>query len=188
MTIDMGTALSLRKLDPMDIDPRSGRIAVFWPEAFSHQKTPSIDFKVEKDDVVQIEDNAKFVVDAESVSQVPISRTDAGDLIVYALDPSQYDMAYKAQGILREVDETHKFFGGPKWSVNWYRHFSFTIERQAYLDYCSGDGDLDISVWVKVNRQMPFKRLVDEKGIDNFVSGQLKKDCGNPDTFLITQE
>jgi len=41
---------------------------------------------------------------------------------------------------------------------------------------------------VKVNSQMPFQRLIDEEGIDHFVSGQLKKDCDNPDTFLITPE
>lgn len=188
MTVDMGTVMSLKKLDPAQVDPQSGRIAVFWPEAFTHEKIPSIDFKVEKDDEVQIEDTARFVVDPDSAAEVPINRTDAGDLIVYALDPSQYDMAYKAQGILREVKETHRFFGGPKWSVDWYRHFGFTIERGAYRAYCDGDGDLDISVWVKVNSAMPFRRLVDEKGIDNFVSGQLKKACDNPDTFLITKD
>lgn len=172
----------------MQIDPRTGRIAVFWPEAFTHQKTPSIDFKVEKDDVLQIEGNAKFITDPESASQVPNSRTDKGDLIVYALDPSQYDMAYEAQAILRDVKATHRFFGGPDWEVDWYRHFSFTVEREAYRGYCNGKRKLDISVWVKVNSNMPFKRLVDEKGIDHFVSGQLKDDCDNPETFLITQD
>lgn len=187
-TLDVGTFLSLKKLDPMQIDPRTGRIAVFWPEAFTHEKTPSIDFKVEKDGMVQIEDNAKFITDPESEKKVPNSRTDAGELIVYALDQTQYEMAYKAQGILREAKETDKFFGGPDWDVDWYRNFHFTIERQAYHDYCSGKHKLDISVWVKVNSTMPFQRLIDEKGIDNFVSGQLKKECDNPETFLITRE
>jgi hypothetical protein len=188
MTVDMGTVMSLKKLDPAQVDPRSGRIAVFWPEAFTHQKIPTIDFKVEKDDEVKIEGNARFVIDTNSAAQVPVSRQDKGDLIVYALDPSQYDMAYKAQGLLREAKDTHRFFGGPKWSVDWYRHFGFTIEREAYRAYCDGEGDLDISVWVRVNDAMPFRRLVDEKGIDNFVSGQLKNDCDNPDTFLITKD
>jgi len=155
-TLDVGTFLSLKKLDPMQIDPRTGRIAVFWPEAFTHEKTPSIDFKVEKDGMVQIEDNAKFITDPESEKKVPNSR--------------------------------NKFFGGPNWDVDWYRNFHFTIERQAYHDYCSGKHKLDISVWVKVNSTMPFQRLIDEKGIDNFVSGQLKEECDNPETFLITQE
>jgi len=188
MTVDMGTIRSLRKLDPMQIDPRAGRIAVFWPEAFTHADFPSIDFKVEKDDTVQIEGNAKFITDPQSAKQVPNSRADAGELIVYALEPSQYDMATKAQTILREVKETHKFFGGPDWSVDWHRNFHFTVERQAYRDYCDGTRKLDISVWVKVNSQMPFKRLVDEKGIDNFVSGQLKEECDDPETGLITRE
>ncbi|MDB2438482.1 hypothetical protein N9W89_07175 [Hellea sp.] len=188
MTIDMGTVRSLRKLDPAQIDPKAGRIAVFWPEAFSHANTPSVDFKVEKNDEVQIEGNAKLITDPKSASFVPNSRTDAGDLIVYALEPSQYDMAYKAQGILRDAKETAKLFGGPDWNVDWHRHFSFTVEREAYREYCDGTRKLDISVWVKVNSQMPFQRLVDEKGIDNFVSGQLKEECDNPETFLITRE
>jgi len=188
MTIDMGTVRALQKLDPADIDPQSGRIAVFWPEAFTHEGAPSIDFTVEKDDEVQIEGKAKFVTDPASANQVPNSRIDAGDLIVYALDPSQYDMAYKAQEILREAKETHRFFGGPDWDMDWYRNFHFTIERGAYQAYCDKTGKLDISVWVKVNSQMPFQRLIDEEGIDHFVSGQLKKDCDNPDTFLITPE
>lgn len=188
MTIDMGTILALKKLDPAEIDPKTGRIAVFWPEAFTHERTPSIEFKVEKDDEVQIEGRAKFVTDPESGKLVPNSRTDAGELIVYALDPSQYDMAYEAQDILRDVKETHRFFGGPDWEVDWHRYFAFTIEREAYRKYCDGDRKLDISVWVKVNSLLPFKRLVDEQGIDHFVSGQLKENCDNPDTFLITQE
>ncbi len=188
MTIDMGTVMALRNLDPAQIDPKSGRIAVFWPEAFTHERLPSIDFKVEKDDEVQIEGNAKFVTDPKSASQVPNSRMDAGELIVYALDPRQYDMAYEAQVILREAKDTHRLFGGPDWGIDWYRHFGFTIEREAYRKYCNGTGKLDISVWVKVNDAMPFQRLVDEKGIDNFVSGQLKKNCDNPETFLITRE
>ena len=171
MTIDMGTIRSLQQLDASEIDPQTGRIAVFWPEAFTHAQTPSIDFTVEKDGETLIDENAKFVTDPASEGFVPNNRTDPGDLIVYALDPGQYEMAYKAQAILKEAKETHRFFGGPDWDMDWYRHFSFTVARGAYRAYCDGTADLDVSVWVKVNSATPFQRLVDEKSIDNFVSG-----------------
>jgi len=184
----MGTAISLTKLAPTEIDPRSGRIAILWPEAFTHYRAPFTDFKATKDDAVQIEGQFKFITDPDSANFVPRNPNEPGDLIIYAVDKAQYPMAYKAQDVLRDQKETDRFFGGPDWKVDTHTDFSFTVERAAYRAYCAGDEELDISIWVKVNAAKPFQRLVDEKGIDKFLSGQLKGDCKKPDTNLITPD
>lgn len=187
-TLEMGTAYSLATLSPTEIDPRAGRIAILWPEAFTHYRAPFTDFKAVKDDEVQIEGQFKFITDPGSVNFVPRNPKDLGELIVYAVDESQYPLAFKAQDVLRDQKETDKFFGGPDWDVITHTDFSFTVEKTAYLAYCAGKENLDISIWVKVNASKPFERLVDEKGIDKFLSGQLKGDCDKPDTNLITLE
>jgi len=187
-TLEIGTAYSLTTLAPTEIDPRSGRIAILWPEAFTHYRAPFTDFKATKDGDVQIEGQFKFITDPESKNFVPRSPNESGELIIYAVDESQYPMGYKAQNVLRDQKETDRLFGGPDWSVDTHTDFSFTVERTAYRAYCAGDEDLDISIWVKVNAKKPFQRLVDEKGIDKFLSGQLKGDCKKPDTNLITPD
>ena len=185
-TLEMGTAYSLTTLSPTEIDPRTGRIAILWPEAFTHYRPPFTDFKALKDDIVQIEGEFKFITDPNSVNFVPRDPKVPGELIVYAVDASQFPLAYKAQDVLRDQKETDKFFGGPDWEVNTHTDFSFTVELQAYHAYCEGKEKLDISIWVKVNATKPFQRLVDDKGIDKFLSGQLKGDCKKPFTNLIT--
>ena len=187
-TLELGTAYSLTKLSPTEIDPRSGRIAILWPEAFTHYRPPFTDFKATKDKEVQIEGQFKFITDPASKNFVPRNPSEPGELVIYAVDEAQYPMAYKAQDVLRDQKETDKFFGGPDWQVKTHTDFSFMVERAAYRAYCEGTGDLDISIWVKANAAKPFQRLVDEKGIDNFLSGQLKGDCKKPDTNLITRE
>lgn len=185
-TLELGTAYSLATLSPTEIDPRTGRIAILWPEAFTHYRAPFTEFKAVKEDVVQIEGEFKFITDPDSVNFVPRNPQEGGELIVYAVDESQYPLAYKAQDVLRDQKETDKFFGGPDWDVITHTDFSFTVERDAYRAYCDGKNNLDISIWVKVNASKPFQRLVDDKGIDKFLSGQLKGDCKKPDTNLIT--
>ncbi len=185
-TLEFGTAYSLTTLSPTEIDPRTGRIAILWPEAFTHYRPPFTEFTALKDDAVQIEGEFKFITDPDSANFVPRDPKLPGELIVYAVDESQFPLAYKAQNVLRDQKETDKFFGGPDWEVNTHTDFSFTVERAAYQDYCEGKNDLDISIWVKVNAAKPFQRLVDDKGIDKFLSGQLKGDCKKPDTNLIT--
>ena len=187
-SIELGTAISLTKLSPTEIDPRTGRIAILWPEAFTHYRPPFSDFKATKNGDVQIEGQFKFTTDPGAQNFVPRSPNTPGELIIYAVEESQFPMAYKAQDVLRDQKETDKFFGGPDWNVITHTDFSFTIEREAYRAYCDGTGDLDISIWVKANASKPFQRLVDDKGIDNFLSNQLKGDCKKPNTNLITPE
>jgi len=151
-------------------------------------RPPFTDFKATKDGVVQIEGKFKFVTDPDSANFVPHNPNDPGELIIYAVDEAQYPMAYKAQEVLRDHQETDKFFGGPDWDMTSHTDFSFTVDRAAYRAYCAGDGNFDISIWVKANAAKPFQRLVDEKGIDKFLSGQLKGDCKKPDTNLITPD
>lgn len=185
-TLDMGTAYSLATLSPTEMDPRTGRIAILWPEAFTHYRAPFTEFTALKDDDVQIEGEFKFTTDPDSKNFVPRDPKMLGELIVYAVEPSQYPLAFKAQDVLRDQKATDKFFGGPDWEVNTHTDFSFTVEREAYRAYCGGKEKLDISIWVKVNASKPFQRLVDDKGIDRFLSGQLKGDCKKPNTNLIT--
>lgn len=185
-TLEMRTAYSLMTLSPTEIDPRTGRIAILWPESFTHYRTPFTEFKALKDGAIQIKGEFKFVTDPESVNFVPRDPKAPGELIVYAVDASQFPLAYKAQDVLRDQKATDKFFGGAGWDVNTHTDFSFTVERQAYRAYCEGKEKLDISIWVKVNATKPFQRLVDDKGIDKFLSGQLKGDCKKADTNLIT--
>ena len=185
-TLEIGTAISLTKLAPTEIDPRSGRIAILWPETFTHYRPPFTDFKALKDKELQIEGQFKFITDPDSENFVPRNPSEPGELIVYAVDPAQFPLAYKAQEVLRDQKATDKFFGGPDWDVTTHTDFSFTVARAAYRAYCDKGEDLDISIWVKANGNKPFQRLVDEKGIDNFLSGQLKGDCDKPDTNLIT--
>ena len=187
-SIELGTAIALTKLSPTEIDPRSGRIAILWPEAFTHYRPPLTDFKASKDGELQIEGQFKFITDPTSKNFVPRNPNNPGELIIYAVDASQYPMAYKAQNVLRDQKETDKFFGGPDWDVETHTDFSFTVERAAYRGYCDGTNDLDISIWVKANASKPFQRLVDDKGIDNFLAGQLKGDCKKANTNLITRE
>jgi len=187
-TLELGTAISLTKLTPTEIDPRSGRIAILWPEAFTHYRPPFTDFKATKDNEVQIEGQFKFITDPKSANFVPRNPNEPGELIIYAVDAAQYPMAYKAQDVLRDQKETDKLFGGSDWEMNTHTDFSFTVERAAYRAYCTGEKNLDISIWVKANANKPFQRLVDDKGIDNFLSGQLKGDCKKSNTNLITPE
>ena len=184
--LELGTAISLTKLAPTEIDPRSGRIAILWPETFTHYRPPFTDFKALKDNELQIEGQFKFITDSSSVNFVPRNPNEPGQLIVYAVDDAQFPLAYKAQEVLRDQKATDKLFGGPDWNVTTHTDFSFTVEKAAYQAYCEGKNNLDISIWVKANATKPFQRLVDEKGIDKFLSGQLKGDCDKPDTNLIT--
>ena len=169
-TLELGTAYSLATLSPTEIDPRTGRIAILWPEAFTHYRAPFTDFKAIKDDAVQLEGQFKFITDPDSVNFVPRNPNETGELIVYAVDEMQFPLAYKAQDVLRDQKETDKFFGGPDWDVITHTDFSFTVEKAAYRAYCEGKDNLDISIWVKANANKPFQRLVDEKGIDKFLS------------------
>ena len=187
-TIDWGTAVALTKLAPEEIDPRTGRIAILWPESFTHYRPPFTDFEAEKDKVVQLEGRFTFVTDPDSENFVPRNPNAPGELIVYAVDESQYAMAYEAQEVLRDHKRTDKLFGGADWKMDSHTDFSFTVAPEAYSAYCAGEKDLDVSIWVKANSSKPFQRLVDDKGIDNFLSGQLKGDCNNPDSILITRD
>jgi len=157
-TLELGTAISLTKLTPTEIDPRSGRIAILWPETITQYRPPFTDFKATKDDEVQIEGKFKFITDPDSANFVPRNPNDPGELIIYAVDEAQYPMAYKAQDVLRDHQETDKFFGGPDWDMTSHTDFSFTVDRAAYRAYCAGDGDFDISIWVKANAAKPFQR------------------------------
>ena len=185
-TLELGTAYSLATLSPTEIDPRTGRIAILWPETFTHYRAPFTEFKAVKDGAVQLEGEFKFITDPDSVNFVPRNPKELGELIVYAVDESQFPLAYKAQDVLRDQKKTDKFFGGSDWDVTTHTDFSFTVEKEAYLAYCAGKEELDISIWVKANANKPFQRLVDDKGIDKFLSGQLKGDCEKPETNLIT--
>jgi len=158
-TLELGTAISLTKLTPTEIDPRSGRIAILWPEAFTHYRPPFTDFKATKDNEVQIEGQFKFITDPKSANFVPRNPNEPGELIIYAVDAAQYPMAYKAQDVLRDQKETDKLFGGSDWEMNTHTDFSFTVERAAYRAYCTGEKNLDISIWVKANANKPFQRL-----------------------------
>ena len=108
-SIELGTAISLTKLSPTEIDPRSGRIAILWPEAFTHYRPPFSDFKATKDDEVQIEGQFKFTTDPSAQNFVPRNPNDPGELIIYAVEESQYPMAYKAQDVLRDQKKQINF-------------------------------------------------------------------------------
>ena len=132
-----------------------------------------------------IDEKIQLETDPQAVRFVPYAK-DSGYLQDYKIAQKDLTTAYKAQEIGADIAENSPFFGGPKWDITRNADFSFTVERSAFYSFCDGTAALETSVWVKVNANRPYQRLIDQKAIDRIVSGQIKAECDKPDTNFIT--
>jgi len=184
-TLETGTLLSLASLSPEDVDPASGRVAILWPKSVTQYRPPILTTKALKNGILQIDEKIQLTLDPASEKFVPYPKTQ-GYLTVYKVAQSDLAIAYKAQDVGKDIARTSRIFGGADWDVTHNADFSFTIEGPVFRAFCAGSSSLDISVWVKVNATRPFQRLINDKAIDRIVKGQIKAECDNPETTIIT--
>ena len=181
-SFDLGTLYSLSKLEPTDIDPVNGRVAILWPSGITHYRPPTITYEGLIKGKTIVEGEVQISTDFEAERFVPYNRSAGGEMIVYSLDSKDHMRAFEIQKIaLKESNPS-------AWTLNTHTNFSFTIEEDLFRAYCEKKQDLDVSMWVKVSKNSTYQRLVDDKAIDRFIGGQIKDECKKSETNFITRQ
>jgi len=181
-TLEMGTALALARLDAADIDPKHGRVAVLWPNSITEHRPAYLSIEAAKDGTEQINTRFDLAYDPGAKAYIPLPASAPRDnLFVYKVAEVDMAMASKAQAIMQDYQKTSGWFSKTDWTYNYLVDLSFTLTQEAFETYCEDDTPLDISIWVKTDRQSQFRRLVDQKDLDKFLFGLLDEGC-KPDT------
>lgn len=177
-TLEMGTALALARLDATDIDPKYGRVAVLWPDTIEEHRPAYLSIDAAKDGIEQI--NTRFDLDYDPAAKayIPIGAGQSRDnLFVYKVADADMAKAVRAQAIMQDYMDTSGWFSKTDWKYDYLVDLSFTLQKDAFDAYCRSGTPLDISIWVKTDRQAKFRKLVDQKDLDKFLFGLLDEGC-----------
>jgi len=177
-TLEMGTALALARLDATDIDPRHGRVAVLWPDTITEHRPPHLSIDAAKDGEEQIDTLFKLDYDPAAKAYIPLPAGYAQEqLSVYKVADADMATALRAQNIMQDYMNTSGLFSRTDWTYNYLVDLSFTLTTDAFNAYCKDDTPLDISIWVKTDKQSNFRKLVKQKDLDRFLFGLLDEGC-----------
>ncbi len=180
--IDIGTVLSLKKLDPYSIDLVSSRAAVLLPADIAYADHVIVTIRVVSNDtVLQEEDFALQVIKGdEDLPGIDPLRYPRRPLIV-RLAKEDYQRAISMQLALSAMDKNHQWVepdtgttGSGKAeetldrnpadhktasgdvTINW----SFSIGEQGRDRYCHRHKKIALTAWVRINGAPAYRRVV----------------------------
>ena len=182
--LDLGTVLSLRKLDPYRVDLITSRAAVLVPADVDY--APNVDVtlrviragKVLQEEVFALE----VLKDGEALDGIDVEGLGARPLVI-RLAEADYARAKAVQAKLAKKDENHQWvepetdtIGGADTApeagiardvaeeeaasgdltINW----QFSLGPQGKEKYCQGSKKIKLTAWVKINDAPFYRRVV----------------------------
>ena len=177
-TLDLRGAWAARKIEPIDIDPKSARIAVIWPEDFGSEHV-NLGWEVKKVETVIKKETFKILALPKTLFEADVTeiKRPKGDnlaaLQVYALPAADIP---RAEAFQEYIINTL----GKKKSDNQSVTFSFFLpltksENNTIPRYCDPNEDAPLYIWYKYRADQPYRRIVRTKSIDKFMGKDIYK-------------
>jgi hypothetical protein len=182
--LDLGTVLSLRKLDPYSVDLIASRAAVLVPPDVDYAPNVDVTLRITRNgEVLQEEIFALEVVkDGEALDGINVEALGAKPLVI-RLAKADYARANAVQAKLAKKDKNHQWVepgndtvgGADKASedgieravaddeaasgdltINW----QFSLRPQGKEKYCQDRKKIRLTAWVKINDAPFYRRVV----------------------------
>ena len=171
-TLDVRGAYAVKKLKPTDIDPRTARLAVIWPEGFGAE-TITLSWTVTEDEtLIRKEQYELRTMTPALIEGIKRPRGDnLGPVTVYALPNTDVESATVfqdwAESEMNRTDRNDRLIS-----------FSFFFPLKSEMDtpisnYCDPSEDAPIYIWYKYRADQPYRRIVRTKSIDKFLGDSI---------------
>jgi len=177
--LDIGTVLSLKKLDPYSVDLVSSRAAVLIPDDINYAPSVEVTVRVTRGGQVLREEvfALEVVGGGEDLPGVNLQKL-AGKPLVVRLAAADYDRAIALQKRLSALDETHQWVepgrdtmtgdkkadraiaADEKASGDLTIGWQFSIPSTSRDKYCRRHKKIGLTAWVKINDDPGYRRVV----------------------------
>ncbi len=198
--LDIGTVLSLKRLDPYTVDLVNSRAAVLLPKGLVYEKTVGTTLRITRNNKVLQEEKFALEVleDGEALPGIDVADLPRKPLII-RLGKADFERATRLQKKLSKLDKNHKWVepGSETVSDEGAEHrkiaaderasgdltikWNFSLTQAGFEKYCTRHKRIKLTAWVKINDDpgyrrvvhgLPLKRLYGKKG--------MKKLCAMP--------
>lgn len=182
--LDIGTVLSLRKLDPYSVDLITSRAAVLVPSDVDYAPAVDVTLRITRDGKVLQEEvfALEVVKDGEALDGIDVEALGARPLVI-RLAKADYARANAIQAKLAAQDKNHQWVependtlgsadtasedgidrdvandeaASGDLTINW----QFSLGPQGKEKYCQGDKKIKLTAWVKINDAPFYRRVV----------------------------